>query len=200
MATLHPRFLLLVPLSMVAWSAPASAQFLKYDSVEGESTRSGGTHEDQIDVLSWSWGAANAGGNSDRPLIIGRVPNAQPGARAQLASGTLTVSGLFNRCRVGMRYPGLTFDDGAVVYRLRDATVTECVAASGDVADRPTEQISLSVSGATNDSRPTEQVTLSTAGDADDRPTEEVAFYYNKISFRYARGNMTMKGKKILQN
>lgn len=26
----------------------------------------------------------------------------------------------------------------------------------------------------------------STAGDADDRPTEEVAFYYNKIAFKYA--------------
>lgn len=26
----------------------------------------------------------------------------------------------------------------------------------------------------------------STSGDADDRPTEEVAFYYNKISFSYA--------------
>lgn len=27
----------------------------------------------------------------------------------------------------------------------------------------------------------------STSGDADDRPTEEVAFYYNKIAFGYAR-------------
>ena len=26
----------------------------------------------------------------------------------------------------------------------------------------------------------------STSGDADDRPTEEVAFYYNKIAFGYA--------------
>ncbi len=26
----------------------------------------------------------------------------------------------------------------------------------------------------------------STSGDADDRPTEEVAFYYNKIAFNYA--------------
>lgn len=26
----------------------------------------------------------------------------------------------------------------------------------------------------------------STSGDADDRPTEEVAFYYNKIAFSYA--------------
>jgi len=26
----------------------------------------------------------------------------------------------------------------------------------------------------------------STSGDADDRPTEEVAFYYNRISFGYA--------------
>jgi type VI protein secretion system component Hcp len=27
----------------------------------------------------------------------------------------------------------------------------------------------------------------STSGDADDRPTEEVAFYYNRIAFKYAR-------------
>jgi len=27
----------------------------------------------------------------------------------------------------------------------------------------------------------------STSGDADDRPTEEVAFYYNKIAFKYAQ-------------
>ena len=26
----------------------------------------------------------------------------------------------------------------------------------------------------------------STSGDADDRPTEEVAFYYNKIAFNYS--------------
>jgi len=29
----------------------------------------------------------------------------------------------------------------------------------------------------------------STSGDADDRPTEEVAFYYNKIAFSYAQTN-----------
>jgi hypothetical protein len=33
----------------------------------------------------------------------------------------------------------------------------------------------------------------STSGDADDRPTEEVAFYYNKIAFSYAS---TDDGKK----
>jgi hypothetical protein len=32
----------------------------------------------------------------------------------------------------------------------------------------------------------------STSGDADDRPTEEVAFYYNKIAFSYAA---TVDGK-----
>jgi hypothetical protein len=32
----------------------------------------------------------------------------------------------------------------------------------------------------------------STSGDADDRPTEEVAFYYNRIAFNYA---MTKDGK-----
>ena len=34
----------------------------------------------------------------------------------------------------------------------------------------------------------------STSGDADDRPTEEVAFYYNKIAFQYAA---TTDGKKF---
>ncbi len=29
----------------------------------------------------------------------------------------------------------------------------------------------------------------SVSGDADDRPTEEVAFYYNKIAFKYAKTN-----------
>ncbi|MEO1251472.1 MAG: type VI secretion system tube protein Hcp [Pseudomonadota bacterium] len=33
----------------------------------------------------------------------------------------------------------------------------------------------------------------STSGDADDRPTEEVAFYYNKIAFAYAK---TKDGKE----
>lgn len=32
------------------------------------------------------------------------------------------------------------------------------------------------------------------------RPTEEVAFYYNKIVFSYAKRDMIMKGKKILEN
>lgn len=33
----------------------------------------------------------------------------------------------------------------------------------------------------------------STSGDADDRPTEEVSFYYNKIAFAYAK---TKDGKE----
>jgi type VI protein secretion system component Hcp len=36
----------------------------------------------------------------------------------------------------------------------------------------------------------------STSGDADDRPTEEVAFYYNKIAFQY----LTTKDGKTFQN
>jgi hypothetical protein len=36
-------------------------------------------------------------------------------------------------------------------------------------------------------------VVLSTSGDADDRPTEEVAFYYNKIAFKHAK---TVDGKE----
>lgn len=36
----------------------------------------------------------------------------------------------------------------------------------------------------------------STSGDADDRPTEEVAFYYNKIAFQY----LATKDGKIFEN
>lgn len=42
------------------------------------------------------------------------------------------------------------------------------------------------------DSR-TGEVRTSQSGDADDRPTEEVAFYYNKIAFGYAK---TTDGKE----
>lgn len=37
------------------------------------------------------------------------------------------------------------------------------------------------------------EVRTSQSGDADDRPTEEVAFYYNKIAFGYAK---TTDGKE----
>jgi hypothetical protein len=50
--------------------------------------------------------------------------------------------------------------------------------ASGELSD---EQLELVAGGVR-----TFVKSWSTSGDADDRPTEEVAFYYNKIAFAYA--------------
>src|SRR5262245_53137278 len=58
--------------------------------------------------------------------------------------------------------------------RLMAATPTMLANASppGDGENQPTQRVFIK--------------SWSTSGDADDRPTEEVAFYYNKIAFNYA--------------
>ena len=115
------------------------------------------------------------GGDPDRPVIAGSVPN--PTASGQAtgkrqhmpvlsgAEGPLQTSPIsdqprgkgsvwirvgtpWSACRVGARYPSLSLAGGAKAYLLEDVTVASC------------------------------------GGDADDRPTEEVAFYYNKVKVR----------------
>lgn len=116
-----------------------------------------------------------AGGDTDRPIIIGSLPNPPAGpmqynpkeysvsksnnwAAARratpLAKGSvwIRVSSPWGACRVGAHYPTLELGGGGKTYVLQDVTVASC----------------------------------GRSGDADDRPTEEVAFYYNKIAFNAA--------------
>ena len=41
----------------------ATDYFLKLDGIDGESAQKG--HENQIDLLSWTWGESNSGSSSD---------------------------------------------------------------------------------------------------------------------------------------
>lgn len=123
---------------------------------------------------------STAGGDVDRPIVIGRLPNSpQAGQVAPMqynpkeltikktndwgsaARATPAAKGSvwirmatpWAGCRVGKRYPSLELGEGGKTYMLQDVTVASC----------------------------------GRSGDADDRPTEEVAFYYNRIAFNYAR-------------
>ena len=118
-------------------------------------------------------GRAAAGGDPDRPVVAGAVPNAKFGAvsgvrrddglhdkrSAWVARSTPAQAGAVRvkvklpwlACRVGARYPALELGGGdGKAYVLQGVTVASCGG----------------------------------KGDADDRPTEEVAFYYNKVQVR----------------
>lgn len=129
-------------------------------------------------------------GDPDRPIIAGNVPNASaasPGANETLTVGggrTETASGQATGKRQHMPIRARAYYDqplatGSVWVRVASPWTACRVGARypsielGDGAARYVLQ----------------DVTVASCGgsrDADDRPTEEVAFYYNKIAFNYA--------------
>lgn len=65
-----------------------------------------------------------------------------------------------------------------------------------DEVTQDTELTDETLEEASGGNSMTREAQVSSSGDADDRPTEEVAFYYNKIAFNYAK---TSDGKKFKQ-
>ena len=116
--------------------------FLKLDGINGESQDK--THKDEIDVLSWSWGASNEG-------TFAKPPN----------SGIVNVT--LKRGFTGRQAVRRLYDDKrefpSLILTSQDR---------GKAVKYELQKVYIK--------------SWSTSGDADDRPTEEVAFYYNKIA------------------
>jgi type VI protein secretion system component Hcp len=122
--------------------------YLKKVDIAGETTGAAAGHEDEIEVVSYSWGATGAAKPS------GKGPGVMVVTLDARSSGRAPLRAIYDGKR---EIPELTFkttENGRTVeYKLESCVITS----------------------------------WSTSGDSDDRPTEEVAFYYNRIAFNYAR-------------
>jgi type VI secretion system secreted protein Hcp len=124
----------------------ASDIFLKVDGIKGESTDV--NHKDEVEVLSWSWGVAQApnssagGGGSGKPsigeLVISKqVDKASPN--------------LFRSCLTGRHIKDVELahrragagQTNFLVIKLRQVLITSLNASSAGGGARPTENISI---------------------------------------------------------
>lgn len=121
--------------------------YLKIDGVEGESTAV--DHEQEIDVLSWSWGVSvpqaqqGTGGRTGRPQladlrITTRISKASPKILAACATGQRLQSAVLS----GVRPHGGRRSGVYLQYRLGDVTVTSVEHHDAE-AELPTEVLSL---------------------------------------------------------
>jgi type VI secretion system secreted protein Hcp len=126
----------------------AESWFLKIDGVDGESTNA--THKGEIDVLSWSWGVAQAGGSAGGGgggagkaafqdfHFVARISKASPKLFLACATG----SHLKWAALSGVRSAGKSKATDFVKYKLSDVVVTSDAHAD-DESGAPTEQFSL---------------------------------------------------------
>ncbi|NNC47084.1 MAG: hypothetical protein HKO13_01450 [Sphingomonas sp.] len=184
--------------SLLASAAGAGPVFLKIDDIEGESTDA--DHKDWIVIESVSFPSASPDGEFwFEGLRPGAAQDAKPRLRARsrqverasprlsqasnsgkakvvmhrpLAKGTplMVVAGHFASCKPGQMHDALRIRSDDGEWLLTGARVEGCAK------------------------------TIASSGDADDRPTEEVAFYYNKIAFSYDKRDPVIKGSKINEN
>lgn len=183
---------------LLASAASAGPVFLKIDDIKGESIDA--DHKDWIVIESVSFPSASPDGefwfeglrpgaaNEARPRLRApsrqvdraspRLSQASNSGKAKvemhrpLAQGTplMVVAGRFSDCKPGQMHDAVRIRSDDGEWLLTDARVEGCAK------------------------------TMATSGDADDRPTEEVAFYYNKIAFSYAKRDPVIKGSKINEN
>ncbi len=127
----------------VAMAFAAVDYFLKIQGIPGEATARG--FENQIEVLSWSWGMSQAAaaqgregtmpGDPTKPFIITkRIDKASPVLAKALASGQHFPSATITLCRAGGdKQPYMR-------YVLHDCIISSIKPVAGDV---PMEQISF---------------------------------------------------------
>lgn len=127
-------------------------------------------------------------GDPDRPIVAGTVPNPAVGANEKLTVGgarTETASGQATGKRQHMPIRTRTTYDAPLAKGSVWVRVSTPWAACRVGARYP----SLELGGGAK-RYVLQDVTVAScggSGDADDRPTEEVAFYYNRIAFNYAK-------------
>ena len=134
----------------------AERWFLKIDGIVGDSIDE--SHKDEIDVLSWSWGVTQTGGNSGAGAsggsgggagkatfedfhFVSRIGKASPKLFLASATGSHHKTAALSGVRVGGKGPSNEF----LKYKLSDVVVTSDQHA-GDQADFPVEEFSLSYS------------------------------------------------------
>ncbi len=123
-----------------------------------------------------------AGGDPDRPIVAGRVPN--PAATRIGANETITVGGARTETAFGQRrLPAGSKLTVRVSTPLAKGSVWVRVASPWAACRVGARYPSLQLADSAQ-SYTLEDVTVASCGDADDRPTEEVAFYYNKVRVR----------------
>ena len=143
------------------------------------------SHDLRTNVVARTAPPPGSGGDPDRPLVAGSVPNASSpsvgadetitigGARTETASGQATGKRQHMPVRVRTYYDQPQ-SKGSVWIR-----VATPWAACRVGARYPSLRLAEGARAYT-----LEDVTVASCGDADDRPTEEVAFYYNKVTVR----------------
>ncbi len=121
--------------------------FLKITGIPGESQDR--THNDEIEVMSWSWGltragAAGPGGAAGRPAfqeisIQKRVDSSSPRLAQACAKGEhFPEAALATR-----RGSGPNFSIDFVVIKLSDVTISSYEASAGELAPIPTDAFSI---------------------------------------------------------
>lgn len=123
-----------------------------------------------------------AGGDPDRPIVAGRVPN--PSSASVGANETITVGGGRTETAFGgRRLPVGSKLTVQVTRPLAKGSVWIRVATPWSACRVGARYPSLELAEGAQ-AYTLEDVTVASCGDADDRPTEEVAFYYNKVTVR----------------
>lgn len=146
--------------------------FLKIEGVEGESTRDG--FEDQIEVLSFSWGASN-------PTSIGAGGGGGAGKASLSSFNVMKISdkaspGLFQACCSGKHFP--------------KATVTLHKAGGDEAVDYLTYEFEKVF---------VESIQWSGSSGGDDRPTESLSLAFGKVEITYTPQTETgAKGSPVV--
>jgi len=194
---------------VLAAPAAAAPAFLKLGGVDG-STKAKDNHKDEIEILSYTWGesqeskvnkvdsftvkqgavpsdSGEKGGTQDINIGVGESLTPGGGVKPALAIGhevqsprdTASGQATGKRMHKPLRITR-PLDQGSVSLKLK----------SGWADCRVGMRLPSLEIGGGGQSYVLQDVTVascgSASGAADDRPTEEVAFYYNKIAFNYA--------------
>ena len=126
--------------------------FLEVEGIKGESKDH--KHKDQIDVLSWSWGATQTGGTTGAGggagagkaslqdfHFVSHISKASPKLFLSCATGTHHKTALLSGVRVGGKGASSEF----LKYKLSDVVISSDQQA-GNQGDFPVEQFSLNYS------------------------------------------------------
>jgi len=152
---MKPSFFLtlLAPMLLAGSLQAASDYLLEIDGIKGES--SDAMHPGAIEIESFSWGATNPGDTS---------------------VGGLSFTDLRITTKIGKASPQLML---ACATRNRISKATLYIRRPGETKE---EYYKVEMADVLVSSYQSSGSSMSTSGETDSRPTEEVAFYYNKVS------------------